>query len=453
MNNKSSLKTLFSFIISTLFMTSCSVQHQISNIAGKELFADPALMNAHTGIYVYDASANKELYSNQGNKYFIPASNTKIATCYAAMRFLGDSLKGIRYTAVNDTVFLYPTGDPTLLHWSCSKQPVIDFLKQQKKTLQLNISSWKEEALGEGWAWDDYNDYYMAERSVLPVYGNTVLWTQLKQAKENPLSASDSIDTYFTANPGIGWKIQIGTKPEETFSVKRDRSGNLFHITEGKEKEASAEVPFVTSDMNTILQILKDTVYKELGVDTRTISQSAIRNSKSINSQPTDSVLKAMMFRSDNFFAEQLLLMTGNELLGYMNDGAAIDTLLRSALKDIPQKPRWVDGSGLSRYNLFTPQDFVFILQKAKDEFGMERLKTVLPTGGQGTISRYYNNLTGKIFAKTGSLSNNTSISGYLYTKQNKLFIFSVLVNAHPGSATPVRRAVERFITTLYNNF
>ncbi len=73
--------------------------------------------------------------------------------------------------------------------------------------------------------------------------------------------------------------------------------------------------------------------------------------------------------------------------LGVMNDEKIIDTLLKTDLKDLPQKPRWVDGSGLSRYNLFTPKDFVFILNKMKNEFGIERIKIIFPTGGRGTLS------------------------------------------------------------------
>src|SRR5215216_2947832 len=103
-----------------------------------------------------------------------------------------------------------------------------------------------------------------------------------------------------------------------------------------------------------------------------------------IHSQPTDSLLKPMMHRSDNFFAEQSLLMVSNERLGFMNDARIIDTLLKTDFKDLPQKPRWVDGSGLSRYNLFTSQDFVFILNKMKNEFGMERIKVIFPTGNEG---------------------------------------------------------------------
>jgi D-alanyl-D-alanine carboxypeptidase/D-alanyl-D-alanine-endopeptidase (penicillin-binding protein 4) len=46
-----------------------------------------------------------------------------------------------------------------------------------------------------------------------------------------------------------------------------------------------------------------------------------------------------MMHRSDNFFAEQTLLMASNEKLGFMSDRAMIDTLLKTDLKDIPQNP------------------------------------------------------------------------------------------------------------------
>ena len=159
------------------------------------------------------------------------------------------------------------------------------------------------------------------------------------------------------------------------------------------------------------------------------------------------------MHRSDNFFAEQTLLMVSNERLGVMNDEKIIDTLLKTDFKDLPQKPRWVDGSGLSRYNLFTPQDFVAILNKMKNEFGMERIKVILPTGNEGTISSYYKADSNYIFAKTGTLSGVVALSGFLYTKKNKLLIFSVLVNNHQASATAVRRAVEKFIEDVRNKY
>jgi serine-type D-Ala-D-Ala carboxypeptidase/endopeptidase (penicillin-binding protein 4) len=172
-----------------------------------------------------------------------------------------------------------------------------------------------------------------------------------------------------------------------------------------------------------------------------------------IKSQPSDSLFKPMMHRSDNFFAEQSLLMVSNEYLGYMSDGKIIDTLLKYDLKDVPQKPKWVDGCGLSRYNLFTPQSFVYILNKTKNEFGWERLKNILPTGGTGTLSSYYKKDSGFIYAKTGTLSNNCALSGFLITKKGKVLIFSVLANNYTTGATPVRRAVEQFLLSIRENY
>src|SRR6202000_820549 len=153
------------------------------------------------------------------------------------------------------------------------------------------------------------------------------------------------------------------------------------------------EIPFCTDGVNTSIQTLnfsfsltlKKTFPKTPDIN---INYSNLKKyfHGIIHSHPTDSLLKPMMHRSDNFFAEQTLLMVSNEHLGYMNDEDIIDTLLKTDLKDVPQKPKWVDGCGLSRYNLFTPQSFVYILNKMKDEFGMNRMKVILPTGGEGSL-------------------------------------------------------------------
>jgi serine-type D-Ala-D-Ala carboxypeptidase/endopeptidase (penicillin-binding protein 4) len=145
--------------------------------------------------------------------------------------------------------------------------------------------------------------------------------------------------------------------------------------------------------------------------------------------------------------------MVSQQLLGYMKMGDIIDTLLKTDLKDLPQRPKWVDGSGLSRYNLATPQSLVYLLQKMRAQFGMERLKNILATGGEGTIRSYYQPLKGLIFAKTGTLSNNCALSGYLLTKKGNWLIFSVLANNYPSGATPVRRAVERFLMAIQRQY
>ncbi len=80
----------------------------------------------------------------------------------------------------------------------------------------------------------------------------------------------------------------------------------------------------------------------------------------------------------------------------------------------------------------------------------MKRLQDVLPTGNDGTLTNYYKTLEGKIFAKTGTLGGVVALSGYLYAKSGKLLLFSTLVNNHNGSAPAVRRAVEKYLMTVW---
>ena len=81
-----------------------------------------------------------------------------------------------------------------------------------------------------------------------------------------------------------------------------------------------------------------------------------------------------------------------------------------------------------------------------KTDFGMDRIKNILATGGTGTIRNFYKADSGFIYVKTGTLSGVVALSGFLYTKKNKLLIFSTLVNNHHSSSTEIRRGIEKFI-------
>ncbi len=433
--------SLFSFLL----LASCSAPQKMAKQLRKNLLNDSALTNAHVGVAVFDVAANQFLYQHNSNKFFVPASNTKLPTLYAGMKWLGDSLVGLQYKEQNDTLFLQPTADPTLLHPDYKQQPVYEFLKKQNKPLVISNGNWETKALGYGWAWDDYLGYYMTERSSLPVYGNIIKWIQQRniEQKENGKDTSTSVFT----DPEINWKATFSTQKTTAFVVTRPRTENIYTISEGKEMKRELEIPFVTNGILSALELLNDTLHKEIKELNFQISK--LSNLQIIYSQPSDSMFKPLMHRSDNFFAEQTLLMVSDKLLGYMDEQKLIDSLLKTDLSGFPQKPKWVDGSGLSRYNLFTPEDFVWLLGKMKDEFGLERLKTILPTGNTGTLRNYYKDETGLIFAKTGSLTGHIALSGFLITAKNKLLIFSVLVNNHHTSATAVRRAVEQFLQQI----
>lgn len=461
------MKNILTVITALLLLNSCSVNKSIRKQAG-QLLKDSAVNTGHMGISIYEPATGKYWYNYNANHYFIPASNTKLFSLYAGMKYLGDSLVGLRYQIFTDSALIIsPTADPTFLHPDFKIQPVLNFLRHPKNTFYItNVN--KVESLGYGWAWDDYNGNYMTERNAFPVFGNLIDisitgFKEITKTLSAPVwNIRPSYFTQYIPNFFLPDAKKSASRTDtaeqkkltQQFSISRGRMDNKLSLLQEKSSFSSKQIPFFTDGIKTTVEILKNDLNINLfigGLADNSLYPEIPPHLQwhTIHSQPSDSLFKPMMHRSDNFFAEQTLLMASNEFLGYMSDEKIIDTILRSSLKDVPQKPKWVDGSGLSRYNLFTPQSFVYILNKMKEEFGMERMKTILPTGGEGTLSSYYKKETGFIYAKTGTLSNNCALSGYLITKKGKLLIFSILNNNYITGATPVRRAVEQFLQAV----
>ncbi|MGI8950115.1 MAG: D-alanyl-D-alanine carboxypeptidase/D-alanyl-D-alanine endopeptidase [Chitinophagaceae bacterium] len=427
-----------------IFFSSCSVQKQISKTANASLINKSELHSAHIGICIYDPSTKKYLYNYQSDKYFIPASNTKIFTCYAAMKYLGDSLIGARIAQDGNKIYLLPTGDPTFLHKDFVHSNVLDYLQKidSTKTIYLYDNNFQDEVYGEGWSWDDYESTDMPERSALPAYGNLVTFSGTKDHYSffPAIKAKILEDSLFPSSGHLG-------------KVTRELATNNFQLTFSLQKDSAFAIPFFTANGETNANLLKDLLKAKLVRVNNVAANNLTQKFNVIYSQPTDSLLKIMMHRSDNFFAEQSLLMVSNEKLGVMNDGLIIETLLQTDFADLPQKPSWVDGSGLSRFNLFTPQDIVFALNKFRNEFAWNRITTIFATGGTGTLANYYKNIHGQIFAKTGTLNNNVALSGYLITHKGKTLIFSVLVGNHMTSGATIRKAVEKFLETIIDDY
>ena len=417
-----------------LLFCSCKTIGQITERQSSTFLNDSVVATGHVGISIYEPATGKYLYNYNADKNFMPSSNVKLFSLYAGMKYLGDSLVGMRYEETDTAVIIYPSGDPTLLHINFKSQPVIDFLTATSKHIFIQ-DGFISKAYGSGWAWTDYQDYFMAERSALPVYGNTVAF----MLKKNTFETIPATSSSFT------FQQNFADSNKET-TVQRNFFCNSFTTIQNNKSNETVLTPFITST-SVSANLLAEIIHKKVDVlGTFAIADVKNKNIKILYSRPADSLFKPMMFNSDNFFAEQTLLMVSNEKLGYMSDEEIIDSLLKNDLKDIPTKPRWVDGCGLSRYNLFSPKNFVYILNKLQQEFGMDRMKRILPTAGQGTLRGYYENAAGSIYAKTGSMSNNVSLSGYLYTKQHKLLLFSVMINHYTGSGRAGRKAIEKFI-------
>ncbi len=405
-----------------------------------------------TGFMLYDPEGDSTIYAVNETKYMNPASNTKLFTYFAGLNVLGERLPALKYIISGDSLIFWGTGDPSFLHPDFGTTDVYDLLSNFEGELYFSDSNYNDENLGPGWSWADYNSYYSAEKSPFPIYGNVARVTiehieEYRVAKENgEYVISPSIFSEYIKNE---------EKNEEgRFILERERVGNEFEYQYTSDTSRyETDKPFhYTPEFITAL--LSDTLNKKVNY----LPEAELtKDHNTIYSMDSDSLFKYMLLPSDNQSAEQILLMVASELGMKLNSRAAINYVVNNYLSDLSDEPNWRDGSGLSRYNLFTPRTMVALLEKLDVLVEDERLFDALPQGGkQGTIRRLYAHKEGGspyVFAKTGSLSNNHCLSGYVVTETGKKLIFSFMNNNYVISTREVQAQMDEVLWFIYKNY
>lgn len=415
-------------LLLTVLITGCSstkrrlaksIDTQINTVENKYQF---------TGFLVIDATTQDTLYSCNSTKYFTPASNTKIFTLFTALRLLPDRIPTLRYAISKDTLFIQGTGDPSTLHPYLKDSTALHFLKDYTN-IALYSNNFRDEKFGPGWAWDDYQYYYSPERSGFPLYGNVLTIENNDTLSIQPDYFKDSI-------------LPI------SYALNRDQKKNHFYFDISKKD--TLEIPFIVESSLTRILLERSLQRKIHSTD-----NMPVENMKVLYGMPADTVYKRMMQVSDNFLAEQLLILASSTLSDTLSSEKARQFVLENHLSEVRQPPRWVDGSGLSRYNLFTPESIVHVLYKLYLEIPKERLLQFFPTGGEsGTLEDWYpGNPIPYLYAKTGSLSNNHCLSGYLMTKSGKTLIFSFMNNHFMEHPNEIKKRMQTVFEKLRDNY
>jgi D-alanyl-D-alanine carboxypeptidase/D-alanyl-D-alanine-endopeptidase (penicillin-binding protein 4) len=138
---------------------------------------------------------------------------------------------------------------------------------------------------------------------------------------------------------------------------------------------------------------------------------------------------------SQNLYAESLLKAAGR-LVGGLGTTVAGRNAARTTLSSwgVPEHAYvMVDGSGLSRYNYVSASALTAILERMhSDSRHREALLATLPVAGKdGTLSTRMRGTRaeGNATAKTGSISNVRSLSGFVTTRDGETLVFSILAN------------------------
>jgi D-alanyl-D-alanine carboxypeptidase/D-alanyl-D-alanine-endopeptidase (penicillin-binding protein 4) len=143
---------------------------------------------------------------------------------------------------------------------------------------------------------------------------------------------------------------------------------------------------------------------------------------------------------------------------GVVSDTLKPEVAIRYARKnflfDLPDEPVWVDGSGLSRYNLFTPRSIERLWEKIYEKVPRERLFRLLAAGGQsGTLKNWCRADEPFVFGKTGSLSNNNTLSGFLVTRKGTVLVFSFMNANFIAPSNQIRKMMEEILVTVRNKY
>lgn len=424
---------LLAIVISNLLI-GCSASKTLTDV--KSVTAKTPFDDAFVGISIVDAADMKPVMQMNADHYFSPASNTKLFVMQAALAAFEDSIPGWKYRDTRDTLYITPQGDPTFLHPDFKNQVFFDFLQRANKVIVLLLD--EKPAFGRfgaGWGWNGWLNTYAAERSQMPVYGNLArLVSKGKQLELVP-------KIFPLSNPS-------GLQTSDVVFLHREELSNGFSLRPGKSPSVTR--PFMTSGDSIPFQLLKDTLIGA-GFKKDLLVQSGGDRSgmKTFFTASTDSVVRLMMHRSDNFIAEQLLLMVAKERLGAFNETEIRSKIMKEDLGSIIRKGRWADGSGLSRNNLFSPTEIVGLLALLEQQHGAERVAHLLPHGNEGTLRGLYLKYPDRIYGKTGTLTDHIALSGYFTALSGRRFYFSFLVNNQRSGIQEVRKGIESFLVNV----
>ena len=386
----------------------------------KQLNAIAVFEQAHVALNVHSQCNNRALIDYQGGHYMTPASNIKLLTFLAAQQQF-DSLPALFYRAKGDSLIQFTSsGYPLLFHPFYPDSTLHAFFNKKVQWEYISHSK-QPHPYGKGWSWDDYHYYFSAPKSIFPIYGNS-----LQVVKTN---------NEIIVNPPY-FKI-VESKGRFAPKIYRDPYQNKFIInTSLLEEKDTLYYPFIPSD-SLLVSLLSDALEKPV---TKSGVRSSSRQWKPLFTKADKKLYRGLLQNSDNGIAEALLLMIANKTNGKMQTSLAIETILKEWNTWLPDPIEWVDGSGVSRYNMVTPRSLVKVLQKIYELIGWQEIKTVFPRVGVSGTNKSYP--LQNIYAKTGTLKHNKNVSGYLLNNKGKLFVFSIMVNHFTAPPSAVKEGI-----------
>jgi D-alanyl-D-alanine carboxypeptidase/D-alanyl-D-alanine-endopeptidase (penicillin-binding protein 4) len=441
-----------------------------------QILDDAEKSGSRWGVFVLSLSDGAIVYERNGSKLFTPASNMKIYTTSVALELLGPEYhwRTSVYAKsapdangrINGDLVLYGRGAPDLVATSKdaergSLQKLADDLYARGvRTVSGNIigdeSYFRGDPLGDGWQWTDLQWYFGAEASALTVNENQidVNFVPSTNAKEPSTVRTSDTEGYVKVEN----RMVPSRENRSTIGVHRGLSDNNVAIwgeyppgSKGFGARLSVHQPALWAAM-LFGKILKQRGIKVEGQmisrDSRVAPTERFDPTKAtelafVNSQPLRDIIRRTNKESNNLYAELLLRTIGRERgemvpapeksgreRGDEEAGLAVVRLWLSRSGIGTNQLALHDGSGLSRLDLVTPEASARLLATLARSANASVFRDSLPIAGRdGTLGGRLKAVENRVYAKTGSLTYDNSLAGYLTTEDGRTFAFSIMSN------------------------
>jgi D-alanyl-D-alanine carboxypeptidase/D-alanyl-D-alanine-endopeptidase (penicillin-binding protein 4) len=444
---------------------------------------ESASTNARWGVFVTSMNDGRVIYSRNGDKLFTPASNMKIFTTAVALDLLGLNYRWrtsvYALTPWNDSgviegdLTLYGRGAPDLDSKNKDSLPALADVLYQRGLRHVrggiigDESYFRGQLYGNGWQWNDLQWYFGAEPSALSIDENSVEVTIAPAAK-----AGSSANVAITPNDNY-FRLTNGTMTGDSdgptsIGIIRDLSSNDLRVwgefpSRGRAFSAFLSVHNPARRAATLFK--QALIARGIKVDGEPQSRDARvpENEKfdpqkaidmgQVESRSLAEIVRKTNKESNNLYAELILRTLGKEQGASAPDPdprrnrtrgddeagvAVIESWLNS--HGIPAKALALhDGSGLSRLDLITPESAARLLMVIAKSASASDFRDSLPIAGRdGTLNGRLVSESGRILAKTGTLTYDHSLSGYALTAGGEVLAFSILCNDAAGQSRPV---------------
>ncbi|MDI6741086.1 MAG: D-alanyl-D-alanine carboxypeptidase/D-alanyl-D-alanine-endopeptidase, partial [Candidatus Edwardsbacteria bacterium] len=455
------------------FVDSAAVKRSLLAARIDSLLADSSLAQAAVGVYIVAIDGKQEeLYAKNKSQLFTPASVNKLFTTAAAFkqwgpyhrfqtRVCGDSID--QHGRVNGDLYLQGLGAPDL------KTSDLDRLAFALKATGLrfvagdivaNASFFDTTAFGAGWMWDEGPYAYNAPVSALSLGGNAFdlgIRPGSKPGRKlfveiDPLSAYFRLDNKgFTGKP----EARKSLKANRAFTGAQDE----VRITGSLAQNAP---PLFLSRSVTNPKLYCATMFraalarrgiKVKGKITTGEMPDSLPALSVVNSRPLYAIVQDMDKESDNFTAEMLFRNLNQDSTAAPDSGKNRAAQYLLDIGCAPESFAIADGSGLSRYNLCTPEQLVKVLLSVyQNPVIRPELLVALPMAGiDGTLYQRMKNGEGrsKVRAKTGTMTGVSCLAGFAFGPGEKVYCFALMFNNYTAKADEVRPLQDEILREL----